>query len=125
MAAAVALGSEDAALAKAVAVAWAKAEFTPGLPAACMSQYRHPESFTCRKLQQDKCRTGHGIMMRQAGWSALKKGPSVLDSLKLLFPEEADNLPEAYALASAFATAPPPLLLALAMDCAKRKCTAW
>ena len=42
MAEAVALGSEDAALAKAVAVAWAKAEFTLGSPAACMSQSCQP-----------------------------------------------------------------------------------
>ena len=39
MADAVALGSEDAAPAKAVADAWAKAELTPGLPAACMPDY--------------------------------------------------------------------------------------
>ena len=42
MAEAAALGSEDAALAKAVADAWAKAEFTLGLPAACreMAHFR-------------------------------------------------------------------------------------
>ena len=52
-------------------------------------------------------------------------GPlNFMDSCRDAVPREADDPPEAYALASAFATAPPPLLPALAMACAQH-CTAW